>query len=193
MLFEGKQKISMKRLLKHIILFRIWYFLISFQIYEEQMIQMIDVNIKAATIMTKLILPILESKQKGAVINLASISGLSPQPLQTIYAATKAYMDFFSRGLQTEYSSKNITIQTICPSYICTSMTSFSPSLSTPSFFVPTPEDFAANAVKTIGFSNYTTGFWTHSLQNLFPMAFMPKLIFKLNERFRSQALKNKG
>ena len=66
-----------------------------------------------------------------------------------------------------EYSSKNVTIQTISPSYICTSMTSFSSSLSTPSFFVPTPENYAASAVKTIGFSNYTTGFWTHSLQKI--------------------------
>ena len=78
-------------------------------------------------------------------------SGLSPQPLQTVYAATKAYMDFFSRGLQIEYESSGITVQTICPSYICTSMTAFSDSLSQPSFFVPSPDSFAASAIRTLG------------------------------------------
>ena len=128
-------------------------------------------------------------KNKGAIINLASVSGLSPQPLQTVYAATKAYMDFFSRGLQTEYASKGITVQTICPSYICTSMVSFSDKLSKPSFFVPSPDDFAASAIRTLGFSSYTTGYWTHSLQTLFPFAFMPSLIFKLNKGFRKDAI----
>ena len=112
---------------------------------------MIQVNINAATMMTQMVLPLMEKKKKGAIINLASVSGLSPQPLQTVYAATKAYMDFFSRGLQIEYESSGITIQTLCPSYICTSMTAFSDNLSQPSFFVPSPDCFAASAIRTLG------------------------------------------
>ena len=112
---------------------------------------MIQVNINAATMMTQMVLPLMEKKKKGAIINLASVSGLSPQPLQTVYAATKAYMDFFSRGLQIEYESRGITVQTLCPSYICTSMTAFSDNLSQPSFFVPSPDSFAASAIRTLG------------------------------------------
>ena len=156
---------------------------------ENQMTQMIKVNINAATMMTQMVLPSMVTKKKGAIINLASVSGLSPQPLQTVYAATKAYTDFFSRGLQTEYNSNGITVQTICPSYICTSMTSFSDKLSQPSFFVPSPDSFASSAIKTLGFSSYTTGYWTHSLQILFPFAFLPSLIYKLNKGFRNVAL----
>ena len=141
--------------------------------------------------MTKIILPIFEAKRKGAIINIASVSGLSPQPLQTVYAATKAYMDFFSRGLQNEYSSKNITIQTVCPSYVCTSMTSFSSILNKPSIFVPSPENFTSSAIRTLGFSDYTTGFWSHGIQTLLPLTYMPKIVLWMNKRFREEALEN--
>lgn len=153
---------------------------------DEVLVSMIKTNIGATSLMTKLILPKMEEKGRGAVINIASVSGLSPQPLQTVYAATKAYVDFFSRGLRHEYGSKGITVQTICPSYVCTEMTSFSKNLSTPSLFVPSPEDFACSAVKTIGYTDYTTGFWSHAL--MLPFAYMPRLIMKMNERFRSEA-----
>ena len=52
---------------------------------------------------------------------------------------------------QIEYESSGITIQTLCPSYICTSMTAFSDNLSQPSFFVPSPDCFAASAIRTLG------------------------------------------
>lgn len=154
---------------------------------------MVDVNIKATTKMTQLILPKLEAKKKGAIVNLASVSGLSPQPLQSVYAASKAFIDFFSRGLQVEYQNSKITIQTLCPSYICTSMTSFSSSLSKPSLFVPDPQTFAANAIQTLGFSSYTTGYWPHSLQILFPVAFMPNIIYRMNKRFRYESSGSTG
>ena len=157
---------------------------------EEDLINMIKTNIVATSLMTKLILPKMEEKGRGAVINIASVSGLSPQPLQTVYAATKAYVDFFSRGLNYEYGSKGITVQTICPSYVCTEMTSFSKTLSTPSPFVPLPEDFVCSAVKTIGYTNYTTGFWSHAL--MLPFAYMPRFVMKMNERFRSEAISSR-
>ena len=150
---------------------------------------MINVNISAATLMTHLVLPKMELRRKGAVINLASVSGQSPQPLQSVYAATKAYLDFFSRGLQVEYSGKGLTIQTLSPSYICTTMTSFSEKMTRPSFFVPSPQAFAQSSIRTLGFSSHTTGYWPHSLQNLLPFAFMPRFIFALNQKFRKDYL----
>ena len=160
---------------------------------QDGLVNMIKTNILATSLMTKLILPQMEEKARGAVINIASVSGLSPQPLQTVYAATKAYVDFFSRGLRYEYEPKGIVIQTICPSYVCTEMTSFSENLSRPSLFVPSPEAFVRSAIKTLGYTNYTTGFWTHGLQtNLLPLAYLPRFILKMNERFRREALRRK-
>ena len=158
------------------------------EMYEKELLDLIKVNIEATTTMTMMVLPMMIQKKKGAIINMASTAGLSPQPLQTVYAATKVYVDFLSRALQAEYSDY-LTFQTICPSYICTSMTSFSSSLDKPSFFVPSPETFAAQAMRTLGFSSYTTGYWPHSLQGLLPFGYMPKFIKMLNMKFRQEAL----
>ena len=65
---------------------------------EENIWNMINVNIGAMTLMTKMILPTMEAKKKGAIINVASAASYSPQPFLSMYSATKAYMDFLSRG-----------------------------------------------------------------------------------------------
>ena len=85
---------------------------------EEKIWNMINVNIGAMTLMTKMILPKMEEKKKGAIINVASVAAFAPQPLVTMYAATKAYVDFFSRGLSYECSDKGITVQCVCPGIV---------------------------------------------------------------------------
>ena len=58
---------------------------------------MINCNIISVTKMTAIVLPSLIKKNKGVIINIASVSGRTAYPLLTVYAATKAYVDFFSR------------------------------------------------------------------------------------------------
>jgi len=43
----------------------------------------------AATIMTRIVMPGMESRNRGAIINLASSAALSPQPLVSAYTASK--------------------------------------------------------------------------------------------------------
>jgi len=65
---------------------------------EENMWNMINVNVCSMTLMTKMILPGMLRKKRGAIINISSVAAMGPQPFATIYSATKAYVDFFSRG-----------------------------------------------------------------------------------------------
>ena len=64
----------------------------------EKMWNMINVNIGAMTLMSKIVLPRMEAKKKGAIINVSSAASFSPNPFLTMYSATKAYVNFFSRG-----------------------------------------------------------------------------------------------
>ena len=48
----------------------------------------------------------MKIRKRGAIINIASIAAFEVQPYVTMYSATKAYIDFFSRGLSYEYSDK---------------------------------------------------------------------------------------
>lgn len=59
-------------------------------------------------------------KRKGIIINNASASGRVPTPMLTIYSASKAYMDYFSRALSAEYADRGIIVQSLCPYYVST-------------------------------------------------------------------------
>ena len=59
------------------------------EISEAIIWNIIHVNIAAGTMMTKLILPLMMKKGKGAIVNISSSATLQPQPLQQIYTASK--------------------------------------------------------------------------------------------------------
>ncbi len=61
--------------------------------------------------MTHLILPQMLQRKHGLILNIGSIAGAFPTPLATIYGATKAFVDKFSKDLATELSSTGITVQ----------------------------------------------------------------------------------
>lgn len=65
--------------------------------------------------MTRLILPQMVHRKKGALINISSTGGTMCVPLLSVYSGTKAYVDKFTEGLEYEYRSKGVTIQCILP------------------------------------------------------------------------------
>ncbi len=50
---------------------------------------LVNVNVAACTLMCRIVLPNMEQRGRGAIINLASSAALQPLPLQAVYAATK--------------------------------------------------------------------------------------------------------
>ncbi len=74
-------------------------------------------------------------------------------------------MDFFSDAIAYEYKNKGITIQTVDPYYVCTGMVDFSDDLNKPSLLVPEPEVFVKSVLRSLGFAQRTTGYWSHSLE----------------------------
>lgn len=82
--------------------------------------KLINCNIVSCTKMTAICLPGMLKRRKGIIINNASASGRVPTPLLTVYSASKAYMDFFSRALNAEYAQKGIIVQSLCPYFVST-------------------------------------------------------------------------
>ena len=66
---------------------------------EETMWNMINVNMGSVTIMMKIVLPKMEARGKGAIVNVSSMASVQPQIFMTQYSASKAYVDFLSRGM----------------------------------------------------------------------------------------------
>jgi short-subunit dehydrogenase len=135
---------------------------------EEELWPLINVNMASVLLMTYTILPAMVSRRKGVVVNVSSISAMYPLPLMSPYSASKVFVDWFTRALNYEYKDKGIIIQSVIPSYVVTRLTQFSRFLQRPNLVVPDAGRFAANAVATIGYTDRTTGFWSHGLQYWF-------------------------
>lgn len=86
----------------------------------EEETNMIDVNIKALTIMTKLFLPGMVKRNQGGVMNVSSMVGFFPGPLMSVYHATKAYVLSFTEALENEVSGTNVTVTALCPGLTAT-------------------------------------------------------------------------
>ena len=83
----------------------------------EKELAMIKTNITAYHILTKLYLIDMKAKNKGKILNVASIAGFMPGPLMSTYYATKAYIVRLSEGIREELKKEksNVKISILCP------------------------------------------------------------------------------
>jgi uncharacterized protein len=81
----------------------------------ESVSDVIQLNIIAPTYLTKRFLNELASKTEVKILNVASTSAFQPVPNLAVYAATKAYVLFFSEALSVELYKGNISLTTLCP------------------------------------------------------------------------------
>ena len=88
----------------------------------EKELQMIDTNIKALHILTKLYLNDFIKKDKGTILNVASIAGFLPGPLMATYYSTKNYVVCLSESIKEELRRKksNVRISVLCPGSVNT-------------------------------------------------------------------------
>jgi uncharacterized protein len=88
----------------------------------DKMEDMIDLNITALTRLTYAAAPALVARGKGTIINIASIVGISPETLNGVYGASKAYVLALSHSLQHELAGKGIRIQAVLPGATATDL-----------------------------------------------------------------------
>ena len=76
---------------------------------------MIQVNVLALTVLTRLLLPDMVARKTGRVLNVASTAAFQPGPLMAVYYATKAYVLSFSEALGNELEGTGVTVTCLCP------------------------------------------------------------------------------
>ena len=83
----------------------------------EKELNLIDVNIKAVHILTKLFLQDMVKRNEGHILNVASVAGFTPGPLMAAYYSSKAYVLNLSRAIKVELKKKesNVKISVLCP------------------------------------------------------------------------------
>ncbi len=92
---------------------------------DEMLDKMVDINIKSALRLVRLTVPRMIERGGGAIINIASIAGLQPQPGGLLYSFTKAGLIMLTRGWAREFGPHNIRVNAIAPGLVQTDFSSY--------------------------------------------------------------------
>ncbi|XP_045664737.1 very-long-chain 3-oxoacyl-CoA reductase [Ursus americanus] len=138
--------------------------------------KLININVLSVCKMTRLVLPGMVERSKGAILNISSASGIAPVPLLAIYSATKAFVDFFSQCLHEEYRSKGIFVQSVLPYYVATKLS----KIRKPTLDKPSAETYVKSAMRTVGLQSRTAGYPVHSLMDSILSVMPTWLYFKM-------------
>lgn len=82
--------------------------------------QMIEVNVRAPMMLTRLLLPRMLARGAGHVVNIASVAGLMGTPYDETYSATKHALVGFTRSLRATAHGEGwpIGVSAVCPGFI---------------------------------------------------------------------------
>jgi short-subunit dehydrogenase len=80
----------------------------------EQM-EMVQLNMNALTVLSRLFLPSMISQKRGMILNVASTAAFQPGPLMAVYFATKSYVVSFSEALHNEAKDFGVSVTCLCP------------------------------------------------------------------------------
>ena len=88
----------------------------------EYLYNIIQLNISAMVILTRLLLPQLKKRTSAYILNVSSLAAFSPVPYKTVYPASKAFIQNFSLGLKAELSNTNVNVSVLNPGPILTNL-----------------------------------------------------------------------
>lgn len=96
---------------------------ISMRLKDEDWDEVMQVNLKAAFNLTQGVMRGMMKNRWGRIINITSIVGVTGNPGQVNYAASKAGMIGMSKSFAHELASRNITVNCVAPGFIESPMT----------------------------------------------------------------------
>ena len=85
---------------------------------DDEIERVIEVNLQAPILLTRLVIPGLLERGRGHIVNISSLSGKTGPPYHTIYAATKHGLVGFTLSLRSELKGSGVSASVICPGYI---------------------------------------------------------------------------
>lgn len=89
--------------------------------------EVVKTNLNSAFYFCKAVGAIMMRQRYGRIINIASVSGISGNPGQANYSASKAGLIGFTRTIAKELASRKITVNAVAPGFIATDMTEVLP------------------------------------------------------------------
>ncbi len=96
---------------------------LSMRMKDEEWQDVLDVNLTAPFKLAKAVQRGMMKRRSGRIINISSIVGVTGNPGQCNYVASKAGMIGWSKAMAQEIASRGITVNCIAPGFIATAMT----------------------------------------------------------------------
>lgn len=90
---------------------------------DEQWDAVLDINLKSAFLCTRAVARPMMKQRRGRIVNIASVVGLTGNPGQANYAASKGGLIALTKTTAKELSSRNIHCNAVAPGFIETPMT----------------------------------------------------------------------
>jgi len=96
---------------------------LAMRLKDDDWDAVLNVNLRAAFKLSRAVLRGMMKKRWGRIIGITSVVGVTGNPGQANYAASKAGMIGMSKALAQEVASRGITVNTVAPGFIETAMT----------------------------------------------------------------------
>ncbi|HEX9948078.1 MAG TPA: SDR family oxidoreductase [Allosphingosinicella sp.] len=81
----------------------------------ERLLGMIDLNVRALTELTRLVLPGMAERKRGGILNVASTAAFQAGPNMAVYYASKAYVLSLTEALHQEMKGEGVKVTALCP------------------------------------------------------------------------------
>jgi NAD(P)-dependent dehydrogenase (short-subunit alcohol dehydrogenase family) len=92
------------------------------QLDLDEVLRVFEVNVLGAVRLCKAAVPHLRSQRSGRIVNMGSLFASRPVPEVSAYCMSKAAIRTFSEALAVELGPHGITVNTVAPGYILTTM-----------------------------------------------------------------------
>jgi short-subunit dehydrogenase len=124
-------------------------------------LQMIDLNMRTLTDLTKRFLAGMVRRGTGGILNVASTGAFQPGPLMSVYFATKAYVLSYTEALANELQGTGVVVSVLCPGMTKTEFfiaPAFSDKKQNVNLHRVERMMMDASAVAAIGYRGFKTG-----------------------------------
>jgi meso-butanediol dehydrogenase/(S,S)-butanediol dehydrogenase/diacetyl reductase len=85
--------------------------------------RVMDVNVRAAVVLSKLVLPAMLARGSGSIVNIGSSFGLVARDVSLPYNVSKAAIIHLSRSMAVDLADSGVRVNCVCPGLIETGMT----------------------------------------------------------------------
>ncbi|MBL8789144.1 MAG: 3-oxoacyl-[acyl-carrier-protein] reductase [Rhizobiales bacterium] len=96
---------------------------LAMRMKDEDWQQVLDVNLTSSFRLARAAIKLMMKKRWGRIISVTSVVGVTGNPGQANYVASKAGLSGMSKSLAQEVASRNVTVNCVAPGFIATPMT----------------------------------------------------------------------